>query len=271
MFSKIDNNEILLQEYIDTKFDIRVIVLNNKIIAAIKRVKITNDFRSNISQGSKAYTIKLTKLEKETCIRAAMAVDGKFVGVDFIPSSNRVLEKPYVLEVNHSPGTQGISLATRSEICEDIINAMIKLNYSKAQIKNYTTEKKICGIQETIVCDGENMIAKMDTGNSASACALDVDNLEINKKIMEVKFSRKGKWYTKKIKKFIKLLKPNTIRPVIECEIKFLDKIYIQDVSLDQRNKIPFLANIDFMKKLGVIINPNEKFKLTKKEKISIK
>ena len=62
----------------------------------MKRI-VGKDFRSNISQGSSAQPIELTQLELDECIKAAKAVDGLIVGVDFIPSKNREKLPPYML------------------------------------------------------------------------------------------------------------------------------------------------------------------------------
>ena len=103
---KLDENiGLILQEYIPTKYDVRVHVLHNEIIASIKRPVIEGDFRSNISQGSEPSLIKLTDIEKEDCIKAAQATDGLWVGVDFIPATNREKEQPFIIEVNSLPGS----------------------------------------------------------------------------------------------------------------------------------------------------------------------
>jgi len=116
---KIDPTcDILLQEYIDMEYDVRVMINNRRVIGAMKRKKIIDDFRSNISQGAEAEEIELTELEKETCLIAAKAVNGQWVGVDFIPSEDREEDAPFILEVNHSPGTQGISKALGEEVCK---------------------------------------------------------------------------------------------------------------------------------------------------------
>ncbi len=101
---------IIIQEYIPLEYDVRVMVLDDKIIGAMKRNVITDDsdFRSNISLGAKAELIELTELEKKDSITAAKAVDGRLVGIDFIPAKNREKEKPYILEVNSMPGFSGI-------------------------------------------------------------------------------------------------------------------------------------------------------------------
>ena len=107
--------DILLQEYIKSDYDVRVVVLKDEVIGAIKRPVVKGDFRSNISQGSIPSPHKLTKLEEEESIRAAQAVDGILVGVDFIPSKNREKDPPYLLEVNNVPGLSGVEEALKSE------------------------------------------------------------------------------------------------------------------------------------------------------------
>ena len=99
---------ILLQEYIKTDWDVRVVTLDGKILGAMKRNVITGDFRSNVSIGAESENIKLTDLEIEHSLKAANVVHGKLVGVDFIPSKNREKENPYILEVNSMPGFGGI-------------------------------------------------------------------------------------------------------------------------------------------------------------------
>ena len=159
---KIDPTcDILLQEYIDMEYDVRVMINNKRVIGAMKRKKIIDDFRSNISQGAEAEEIELTELEKETCLIAAKAVNGQWVGVDFIPAEDREKDTPFILEVNHSPGTQGISDALGEEVCETIIEDF----HDRDIWRKKATE---CGVLETIEVDGETMTVKLDTGNSAN-------------------------------------------------------------------------------------------------------
>ena len=254
---KIDPTcDILLQEYIDMDYDVRVMINNKRVIGAMKRKKIIDDFRSNISQGAEAEEIKLTDLEKETCLRAAKAVNGQWVGVDFIPAKNRETGAPYILEVNHSPGTQGISDALGEEVCETIVE-----DYHDREIwRKKATE---CGVLESIEVDGETMTVKLDTGNSANACALHADSYEVRDKV--VVFKRNGKTHKKPLVRMMKLIKPAEERPIVKCELNFLNTIYEQEVSLDQRGKIPFLANRDFMNRANLMINPSRKFLLTNK------
>ena len=124
------NLPLIIQEYIKTDFDVRAMVIQDKIFGSMKRKVIINDFRSNVSLGAKAESIELTDLEKQECIKVSQMVKGRLVGVDFIPSKNRETEHPYFLEVNSNPGLTGIE-----EIQPDITNNMLKHFLDRANWK----------------------------------------------------------------------------------------------------------------------------------------
>ena len=134
---KLDEEiDVLLQEYIETEFDVRVILANLEPIAQMKRI-VGKDFRSNISQGSSAQPIELTQLELDECIKAAKAVDGLIVGVDFIPSKNREKLPPYMLEVNSSPGFLGIEEAVKDSVTKVVLEKYMDRNiWRKSKITN---------------------------------------------------------------------------------------------------------------------------------------
>ena len=103
------NLALLLQEYIKTDYDVRVIVLDGEILGTMKREVISDgDFRSNVSLGAESTSFKLTAIEERDSLAAADAVEGRLVGVDFIPAKDREKEQPYILEVNSMPGFGGI-------------------------------------------------------------------------------------------------------------------------------------------------------------------
>ena len=85
--------------------DVRVMVLNGEVVGQLKRPVISGDFRSNISQGNEPQKMELTELEKSECLKAAKSVNGKWLGIDFIPSEDRENKPPYFIEINSSPGT----------------------------------------------------------------------------------------------------------------------------------------------------------------------
>ena len=125
--------DILLQEFIKTDYDVRVIVLKDKVMGAMKRPIVEGDFRSNVSQGSEPEIHELTDLEKKESLRAAEAVGGDVVGVDFIPSQNRDKDSPYFIEVNSNPGLMGIEKTFSKDfsITEEILKTyMDRTNWS---------------------------------------------------------------------------------------------------------------------------------------------
>ncbi len=117
-FRGLDAN-ILVQEFIKEAegADIRCFVINDKVVAAMKRQGAPGEFRSNLHRGGKAETIKLTPEERSTAIRAAKAMGLKVAGVDILRSNHG----PVVMEVNSSPGLEGIEEATGVNIAGKII------------------------------------------------------------------------------------------------------------------------------------------------------
>lgn len=112
---------ILLQEYIEESEgkDIRVIVVGGRVIAAIQRVAVEGEFRSNIYQGGEAKMTKLTTEEKRLAINAAKSTNlSSIAGVDIIQSSRG----PLVSEVNACPNLAGIEKATGVNVAGALID-----------------------------------------------------------------------------------------------------------------------------------------------------
>ena len=122
-FRGLDAN-ILVQEYIaEAKgSDIRCFVVGGKVIAAIKRQGADGEFRSNLHRGGKAVKIKLTPEEKSTAVRAAKAMGLRIAGVDLLRSNKGAV----VMEVNSSPGLEGIEKSTGVDVAGKIIEYLAK-------------------------------------------------------------------------------------------------------------------------------------------------
>jgi len=118
------NANILVQEFIKEANgkDIRCFVIDGKVVASIQREAMPGEFRANIHLGGTASIIKATKEEKKIAIKAAKAMDLKVAGVDIIRSS----KGPLLLEVNSSPGLEGIEGATNKDIAGEMIKAIEK-------------------------------------------------------------------------------------------------------------------------------------------------
>jgi ribosomal protein S6--L-glutamate ligase len=118
------NANILVQEFIKEANgkDLRLFVIDGKVVAAIQREALPGEFRANIHLGGTASIIKPTMEEKRIAIKAAKAMDLKIAGVDIIRSS----KGPLLLEVNSSPGLEGIEGATNKDIAGEMIKAIEK-------------------------------------------------------------------------------------------------------------------------------------------------
>lgn len=115
---------VLVQEYVKEAggADIRCFVIGDKVVAAIKRQAKEGEFRSNIHRGGTASIIKITPEERSTAIRAAKTMGLNVSGVDILRSNHG----PVVMEVNSSPGLQGIEEATGKDIAGMIIGFLEK-------------------------------------------------------------------------------------------------------------------------------------------------
>jgi ribosomal protein S6--L-glutamate ligase len=122
-FRQLDAN-ILVQEFIQEagSADIRCLVVDGKVVAAMKRQGAAGDFRSNLHRGGKAQKIKLTHPEKGTAVRAAKAMGLSVAGVDLLSSKRGLL----TIEVNSSPGLEGIEQATGVNVADKIIEFVAK-------------------------------------------------------------------------------------------------------------------------------------------------
>ena len=110
------NANILVQEYIREAngADIRCFVIGNKVVAAMKRQAKAGEFRSNLHRGGTATLVRLSKDERSTAIRAAKTMGLNVAGVDLLRSNHG----PVVMEVNSSPGLEGIEAATEKDIAD---------------------------------------------------------------------------------------------------------------------------------------------------------
>ncbi len=264
-----DGIEVMIQEKIDAEYDLRIHVLTKKfnapypeetdsiILGAMQRNKVDEDFRTNYSLGGTVQKVDITDEQEQIAIDAAKAIGCNWCGVDIIVDKKS--GKNYVLEVNSSPGTQGLKKATGIDVVSDIIDFIQdKENWVKSRIT--------IGYRETICIPGiGEIVAKFDTGNGAHACTITFDEIDIDEKKKIVKWKIKDKKHTHKIIGFSEPEVGDTIekRPIVLLDIEFAGKVY-QDVhvSLDNRatKSTKFLVNREFMERIGCSVNPSKTF-----------
>ncbi len=259
--------EIVLQEKIEADYDLRIHVLaesdgmsgrNYKVIAAMKRIKIEGDFRTNFSLGGKTESIELTEEIEKIAIESAKATGCLWCGVDIIVSREK--EKPYVLEVNASPGTTGIEKTTDIPVTDMVVDFLLDK-------KNWVKPKKTTGFRELVSIQGVGtFVGKLDTGNGATSCSLHADSIEeING---EVHWKIGDKDFVNKIIGQSKAEVGEKIhhRAVINLDVDFNGIVYkkVKFSLVDRTEKsTPLLLNRDFLSSAGLIVDPSEDFVIT--------
>ena len=122
-FSQLDAN-ILVQEFIKEAggADIRAFVVGEKVVASMKRQGPKGEFRSNLHRGGTASSVKLTPEERSTAVRSARKLGLRVAGVDMLRSNHG----PVVMEVNSSPGLEGIEASSGKDVAGAIIEYLEK-------------------------------------------------------------------------------------------------------------------------------------------------
>jgi RimK family alpha-L-glutamate ligase len=260
LWKQDETTEILLQSYIKSDFDVRVIILNGEIQAAMRRDVLKGDFRSNYSRGAKVKEYKLNEEEIEICLKADKAVNGIWTAVDFIKDG----KDTFILEVNSSPGTEGIEEATGKNLLKELV-----VHFQNKENWRHTALE--IGRQESIHIEGVgNIVANFDTGNSAR-CIIHADKYDVKDGI--VTWEAQGKKYKHKLKKMTKwergALAAEVIeRPLILMNIVFNGTLYKEvKFAIDDRSEktTKCLMNQDFMQRVKVMVNPSRKFVVTDK------
>lgn len=255
LWKQDETTEILLQSYIKSDFDVRVLVLGGKIQAAMRREVIKGDFRSNVSQGAKVKKYKLSDEEITICLSADKAVNGVWTAVDFIKNG----KDTFVLEVNSSPGTEGIEEATGKNIIKEILQHFKNKNtwrYSALEV----------GWEEIVTVNpfGE-LIAKFDTGNSIKS-VIHAEDVKVNGK--KITFTLNGKTITTKlVGNYTSVTGAGEDdRYIVELEFEFAGTNYGKvQFGLDDRSRMgtDVLLNRDLMNRLNVMVNPQRKYVVT--------
>ena len=265
-----ETSEILVQEKIDSNFDLRIQVIvkqfdplnpsvdNCVILGSMKREAVEKDFRTNYSLGGSVSKYEIPEDLVEIACKAANAVGCHWCGVDIM--IDKKTKKPYILEVNSSPGTEGISKAIGKPIVNDVLNYILDKS-------NWIYSDQEIGYLEQITVPGiGSMIAKFDTGNGAKSCTLHADVVEEkgNKLIWTVgknKFVNDIIGYSD-----AEVGRDTHTRPIIELDLEFngtvVPKVKISPVDRTEKST-PFLANRTFMRKMGLVVNPNKAFVVT--------
>ena len=263
--------EIIIQEKIDADYDLRIHVLgtsdsiggrNYEVIASMRRSRVDGDFRTNFSLGGEIESVELDKKIKKIAIESAKAAGCLWAGVDIIIDKNT--GEPYVLEVNSSPGTDGIEKATGINVSQIIADFLTDRN-------NWIKPKKNSGFRETVTISGVgSFVAKLDTGNGSTSCSLHADTIEEENGY--IVWTMGGETYKNKVigKARAEIGQALHVRHVISLDVEFNGESYkgIKFSLVDRTVKsTPILLNREFMSKVGIVVDPSEDFILTDRPK----
>ena len=272
--------ELLIQEYMPSKFDVRTFIVDNKIFASTKRVHSSYDFRSNTHRGAEAEPYILNDEEKELVLKAARLSRAYMVGVDHIIHNN----KPYLLEINGSPGSgadyegyQHKDYYSDSEPAGRIDGEKMMSNVVDWVENRVHWDRQSLvetGWLETMDLDEVGKVrVKFDTGNGSKACALHADKILEDGKIVKWKYN--GKTYSKPRHGTSEVFRanadgeePSETRPTILMNMTFNGFTYNDvEVGLDARPRSgsDLLVNRDLMRLMNISVNPNRTFVLSKR------
>lgn len=259
--------------------DIRVHVLTLRtkqvILAAMKRIKISKDFRSNVSLGATAEPVKLTPEQEQIALKTAKLSTLPWCAVDIMPlvkGSNPEIGDNVVLEINSSPGTEGISEVIDYNFINLLLNTL-------DNPQEFMLQTKIAGFIESATVDfGKNpvdVLAKLDTGNGAKASHIEVGDYDRDSE--NVSFSFNGKKYVFEIIGESTAIVGNTKikRPIIKIPYVKLGRRVLTNVPMaivKKRDKSTnMLFNRDLLSKFGYAVSSGDKHLLSKEmEKIQV-
>jgi ribosomal protein S6--L-glutamate ligase len=135
--------DFMVQEFIkeSSGMDIRAMVVGNTVVASMRRVNKSGDFRSNTHQGGEVFPHTLTQAEKDMAIKAAHCLELNVAGVDMLMSKDGLK----IVEVNSTPGFQGLELATGINVAEHIMKyaKSLGLKYKKKYMKKPVLESRV--------------------------------------------------------------------------------------------------------------------------------
>src|SRR5210317_138593 len=182
--------DVLIQKFVaESKGkDIRAFVVGDRVVAAMRRVAQGQEFRSNVHRGGIAEAVELTEEYQETAVRAAQILGLRIAGVDMLESSSG----PQIMEVNSSPGLEGIETCTQLDIAGAIIDYIAaQVDFPEIDLRQRLTVSRGYGVTEIYVPEGSEFVGRQLSEIDLSEKDLNVLTLyRGNKVIPNPKMSR---------------------------------------------------------------------------------
>ncbi len=153
------NQQVLIQAFVKESKgrDIRAIVVGDRVVAAMRRVAQGEEFRSNVHRGGRVEPVELDATYQETAVRAAQIMGLRVAGVDMLEGN----DGPLVMEVNSSPGLQGIESATNLDVAGAIIDHIAnQTGFPEIDVRQRLTVSTGYGVAELVVHPGADLVGK---------------------------------------------------------------------------------------------------------------
>lgn len=154
--------DVLIQKFVaESKGkDIRAFVVGDRVVAAMRRVAQGQEFRSNVHRGGKAEAVELSEEYRETAVRAAQILGLRVAGVDMLEGA----KGPQIMEVNSSPGLEGIEKCTQLDIAGAVVEYIAaRVDFPEIDVRQRLTVSKGYGVSEIYIRKDSNFDGKTIT------------------------------------------------------------------------------------------------------------
>lgn len=150
---------VLIQKFVAESRgkDIRAIVVGDRVVAAMRRIAQGEEFRSNVHRGGRVEAVDLDEVYAETAVRAAQIMGLRVAGVDMLESH----QGPQVMEVNSSPGLEGIEAATDLDVAGAIVDYLAaQVDFPEVDVRQRLTVSRGYGVAELHVPEGSQYVGR---------------------------------------------------------------------------------------------------------------
>jgi ribosomal protein S6--L-glutamate ligase len=153
------NQNVLVQKFVAESRgrDVRAFVVGDQVVAAMRRVAVGSEFRSNVHRGGSTEPVELSDEAKQLAVRAAQIMGLRIAGVDMLESN----DGPQVMEVNSSPGLEGIERCTQLDIAGAVIDYLAaQVDFPEVDIRQRLTVSRGYGVTEIHIPEGSDYVGK---------------------------------------------------------------------------------------------------------------
>ncbi len=150
---------VLIQRFVKESKgrDIRAFVVGDAVVAAMRRVAVGDEFRSNVHRGGRAERVELDPAYQETAVRAAQIMGLRVAGVDMLEGN----DGPQIMEVNSSPGLEGIEGATGLDVAGAIVDYIAnQVSFPEIDLRQRLTVSKGYGVADLLIPEGSELVGK---------------------------------------------------------------------------------------------------------------